>query len=302
VKALFGAYVSPALVNQMVEASDDPELGGTDAEITALFSDVEGFSAISEKLPPNELVSLMNDYLSEMTDLLQAEGGTLDKYIGDAIVMMFGMPLPVNDHAGRACVAALRMQERHKALRQRWVESGQWPEIVEQMRTRIGINTGEAVIGNMGSRVRFNYTMMGDSVNIAARCESSAKTYGVYTVVTEMTLTAALKTVPDLFYRKLDRVIFKGRSEIVEIYELWDATVDRSQAGLCRDAYEEGLKSYFKGAWELALVAFERAEQVEPTRGFASVTPSSVLSERCHAFIRDGVPQEWDGAYRMSIK
>ena len=302
VKALFGAYVSPALVNQMVEASDDPELGGTDAEITALFSDVEGFSAISEKLPPNELVSLMNDYLSEMTDLLQAEGGTLDKYIGDAIVMMFGMPLPVNDHAGRACVAALRMQERHKALRQRWVESGRWPEIVEQMRTRIGINTGEAVIGNMGSRVRFNYTMMGDSVNIAARCESSAKTYGVYTVVTEMTLTAALKTVPDLFYRKLDRVIFKGRSEIVEIYELWDATVDRSQAGLCRDAYEEGLKSYFKGAWELALVAFERAEQVEPTRGFASVTPSSVLSERCRAFIRDGVPQEWDGAYRMSIK
>jgi hypothetical protein len=124
----------------------------------------------------------------------------------------------------------------------------------------------------------------------------------VYTVVTEMTLTAALKTVPDLFYRKLDRVIFKGRSEIVEIYELWDATVDRSQAGLCRDAYEEGLKSYFKGAWELALVAFERAEQVEPTRGFASVTPSSVLSERCRAFIRDGVPQEWDGAYRMSIK
>ena len=153
----------------------------------------------------------MNDYLSEMTDLLQAEEGTLDKYIGDAIVMMFGMPLPVNDHAWRACVAALRMQERHKALRQRWVESGRWPEIVEQMRTRIGINTGEAVIGNMGSRVRFNYTMMGDSVNIAARCESSAKTYGVYTVVTEMTLTAALKTVPDLFYRKLDRVIFKGR-------------------------------------------------------------------------------------------
>jgi adenylate cyclase len=234
--------------------------------------------------------------------LLQAEGGTLDKYIGDAIVMMFGMPLPVNDHAGRACVAALRMQERHRALRQRWIESGQWPEIVEQMRTRIGINTGEAVIGNMGSRVRFNYTMMGDSVNIAARCESSAKTYGVYTVVTEMTLTAALKTVPDLFYRKLDRVIFKGRSETVEIYELWDATVDRAQAGLCRDAYEQGLKSYFKGAWELALVAFERAEQVEPIRGVASVTPSSVLSERCRAFMRDGVPQEWNGAYRMSIK
>ena len=301
-KALFGAYVSPELVDEMVESGRDPELGGTEAEVSALFSDVEGFSAFSEQLSPTELVPLMNEYLSAMTDALQAEGGTLDKYIGDAIVMMFGMPLPIKDHAARACAAALSMQERHAELRSQWVQSGQWPEVVEQMRTRIGINTGAAVIGNMGSRVRFNYTMMGDSVNLAARCESGGKSYGVYTLITGATLRAALERMPELFYRKLDRIVVKGRTEPVEIFELWDRTISRELALRCRESYEHGLQLYFKGEWAAALELFTAAEADEPSKAFAPTTPSAVLAQRCREFLENGGPENWDGAYRMQTK
>lgn len=301
-KALFGAYVSPELVDEMVESQRDPELGGTEAEVTALFSDVEGFSALSEQLPPDQLVPLMNEYLSAMTDALQAEGGTLDKYIGDAIVMMFGMPLPLKDHAARACAAALRMQERHAELRREWAQSGQWPEIVARMRTRIGINSGVAVIGNMGSRVRFNYTMMGDSVNLAARCESGAKSYGVYTMVTGATLRAALERMPQLFYRKLDRIVVQGRTEPVEVFELWDASVAREAAIQCRECYEDGLQLYFKGEWAAALERFIAAEPYEPAAAFAPTTPSAVLAQRCREFLESGGPEEWNGVYRMRTK
>ncbi len=301
-KALFGAYVSPELVDQMVESGRDPELGGTEAEVSALFSDVEAFSAFSEQLSPNELVPLMNEYLSAMTDALQAEGGTLDKYIGDAIVVMFGMPLPIQDHAARACAAALCMQEHHAELRRQWAQSGKWPEVVEQMRTRIGINTGVAVIGNMGSRVRFNYTMMGDSVNLAARCESGAKSYGVYTLVTGATLRAALSQLPELFYRKLDRIVVKGRTEPVDIFELWDRTISRELALRCRELYEHGLLLYFNGEWAAALEQFVAAEVHEPSKAFAPTTPSTVLAQRCCEFIESGGPVDWDGVYRMQTK
>lgn len=302
IKSLFGAYVSPELVDEMVDAQRDPELGGTEAEITALFSDVEGFSTLSEKLHPDELVTLMNEYLSAMTDVLHVEGGTLDKYIGDAIVTMFGMPLPVPDHAARACLGALRMQERHAQLRAEWRASGKWPEDVGRMRTRIGMNTGFAVIGNMGSKVRFNYTMMGDTVNLAARCESGAKSYGVYTMLSAETLKEALRTLPDLFYRKLDRIVVKGRSEPVEIYELWDQTIDRDQAEACKALYEVALEIYFSGNWQVALDKFRESEALEPLQGVGPTTPSAVLAARCELFVRGGAPDDWDGVYRMQNK
>lgn len=302
IKTLFGAYVSPKLVDQMVDAQRDPELGGTEAEVTSLFSDVEGFSALSEQLPPDQLVSLMNEYLGAMTDALQAEGGTLDKYIGDAIVTMFGMPLPVPDHAARACVAAQQMQERHEALCREWAASGKWPKAVTEMRTRIGVNTGNAVIGNMGSSVRFNYTMMGDSVNLAARCESGAKAYGVYTIVTAETLEAALKSIPDLPYRRLDRIIVKGRSTPVEVFELWNSTLDLEMAAQCREYYEAGLELYFDGQWAAALALLFEAGALEPSRAFAPTTPSAVIAKRCQRFLKAGGPKDWDGAYRMETK
>jgi len=302
IKTLFGAYVSPELVDEMVEQHRDPELGGTEAEITALFSDVEGFSALSEKLSPSELIRLMNEYLSAMTDAQQAEGGTLDKYIGDAIVTMFGMPLPIPDHAARACASALRMQERHAQLRRQWAEAGNWPAEVVNMRTRIGLNTGRAVIGNMGSRVRFNYTMMGDTVNLAARCESGAKTYGVYVMVTEATLGQALRSMPDLFYRKLDRIVVKGRTQPVEIFELWDKSIPKQSALKCREHYHAGLEFYFAGDWAAAAERFRAALPFEPGRGYAPTTPSAILLERCEEFSKTGAPPNWDGVYRMRTK
>ncbi len=302
IKALFGAYLAPKLVDEMVESKQDPKLGGAEAEITALFSDVEGFSALSEELSPDQLVSLMNEYLGAMTEVFQAQAGTLDKYIGDAIVTMFGMPVPVSDHAARACLSALEMQERHAALRVKWAQSGQWPESVHSMRTRIGLNTGHAVIGNMGSEMRFNYTMMGDSVNLAARCESGAKAYGVYTMVTESTLQAALGDGAALNYRKLDRIVVKGRRQPVEIYELWESTHSAATTAACKAAYEAALDKYFQGDWVAALGGFETAEASEPNKAYATITPSTVLAARCRQFIAEGDPPHWDGAYRMATK
>jgi adenylate cyclase len=302
IKTLFGAYVSPNLVSEMVESQRDPELGGTETEVTALFSDVEGFSAISEELSPHELVGLMNEYLGEMTETFQGEQGTLDKYVGDAIVTMFGMPYPVEDHAARACRSALRMQERHAALRAGWAEQAKWPEPVLRMRTRIGINTGEAVIGNMGSQMRFNYTMMGDSVNLASRCESGAKSYGVYIMVTASTLEQALSHGEQLLHRKLDRILVQGRSHAVDIFELWDDSVDREEAEICKREYEAALEHYFAGDWQRALEGFSKSEQFEPSAAFAATTPSRVLSMRCREFIANGAPDHWTGVYVMDTK
>ncbi|NBB78637.1 MAG: CHASE2 domain-containing protein [Verrucomicrobia bacterium] len=302
IKTLFGAYVSPKLVEEMVDSNQTPQLGGVESEITALFSDVVGFSALSEELSPGELVGLMNEYLSAMTEVFQGESGTLDKYVGDAIVTMFGMPVWIEDHAARACIAAVRMQEQHAQLRQQWANSGKWPRSVIEMRTRIGINTGNAVIGNMGSEMRFNYTMMGDSVNLAARCESGAKTYGVYTMVTESTLHAALATRSDLNYRKLDRIVVKGRRKPVIVYELWDGTISLEKIKACKPIYEAALDRYFQGEWVAALAGFEASAELEPARDFAPTTPSHLLAARCLEFIEKGGPEEWDGAYRLKAK
>jgi len=302
IKNLFGAYVSPSLVQEMVDSQRDPELGGTEVAITALFSDVAGFSEISESLKPSDLVALMNEYLGAMTETFQQEQGTLDKYIGDAIVTMFGMPYPVEDHAARACRSAIRMQERHAALREAWAKTGKWPENVLTMRTRIGINTGQAVIGNMGSVMRFNYTMMGDSVNLAARCESGAKTYGVYIMITEDTLHTALQYDGQLNYRQLDCIVVKGRSQPVNIYELWDGTVDADLMQACKTSYENALQCYLLGDWARALAAFESCLELEPARAYAPTTPSQVMAARCREFLQHGAPEPWDGVYRMTSK
>ena len=154
----------------------------------------------------------------------------------------------------------------------------------------------------MGSEVRFNYTMMGDSVNLAARCESVSKSYGVYTTVTETTLHAALAYGAKLNYRKLDCVVVKGRHEPVELYELWDSSIDEEATTTCKVAYEAALAHYFKGDWRVALAAFETSEMLEPSITFAPTTPSAVLAARCRQFIAEGDPKNWDGAFILTSK
>ena len=309
IKGMFGAYVSPQLVERMVDSGEDPRLGGHDAEITAYFSDIQGFSGFSEKLGSGPLVELMNEYLTACTDIVQAQGGTLDKYIGDAVVAMYGAPIPLPDHAYRACVATQLVHARLAELRAKWrAEGGRWPEIVWNMQSRIGLNTGVCMIGNMGSRTRFNYTMMGDNVNLAARMESGAKSWGAYTMATAATREACEAHGGDrVVFRALGRIVVMGRSQPVPIFEVAGLKETISPAAReCIGLFEEGLARYQQRDWDGAASRFRRSAALEPnqpgvTPGVKS-NPSLVylgIVEQCRV---EPPPADWDGTYVMKEK
>ncbi|MDP1589948.1 MAG: adenylate/guanylate cyclase domain-containing protein [Prosthecobacter sp.] len=300
ITGMFGAFVAPQVVKQMIASGEEPRLGGHQAEITAFFSDIAGFSSFSEKLTPERLVHLMNDYLTEMTDILHDNGGTLDKFIGDAIVGMFGAPLAFAGHAYHACRAALLIQKRQLELREKWRKEGDWPDIVFEMQTRIGLNSGQAIIGNMGSRRRFNYTMMGDTVNLAARSESGAKSYGVYTMITSETKTLAQGFKDDITFRFLDRIVVKGRSTPVEMYELVGFTSEISaETQECLAIYQQGIERYLAQDWDGAKALFQRSAQREIHQ---DSNPSLVMIKRCDDLKAEPPPQDWDGVYVMKTK
>jgi adenylate cyclase len=308
IKGMFGAYVSPQLVSRMVEAKEDPQLGGHEEEITAYFSDIQSFSSFSEVLPPAKLVELMNEYLTACTDIVQAQGGTLDKYIGDAVVAMFGAPLPLPDHAYRACVATQLVHQKLGELRAKWRGEGdKWPEIVWNMQSRIGLNSGLAVIGNMGSRTRFNYTMMGDNVNLAARMESGAKQYGVYTMIAEATKLACEKQGDRLVFRYLDKIVVKGRSIPVPIYEVVGLKETIApQTAECLEVYGQGIARYLAQDWGGAEALFKRSAALEPnqpgkTPGVEG-NPSLTLIKRCHVMREHPPGPGWKGDYVMKEK
>lgn len=310
IKGMFGTYLSKAIVDRMVASGEEPKLGGEQVELTAFFSDVQGFSSFSEILSPEQLVTLMNEYLGPMTDILEADEGTLDKYIGDAIVAMFGAPVHVGEHEHRACACALRMQIRLGQLRAEWKSQGdKWPKKVHAMRMRIGLNTGPATVGNMGSGKRFNYTMMGDTVNLAARCESGAKSAGVYTLVSEPTALAALaaKGVDPILFRRIDLWQVKGRAAPVMMYEpvcfASDATDDTRE---CVRLYEAGLDKYFARDFAAAKELFDRALPLEPLQPGRDEgvehNPAELMSERCAEYIAHPPAEGWSGVYVMTGK
>ncbi len=307
IRSMFGSYVSPMVVDQLIESGEMPRLGGHETEITMFFSDIQGFSNFSEILSPERLVVLMNDYLSEMTEILTGGTGTLDKYIGDAIVGMFGAPLRSDTHAHAAVVASIAIQNRQTALREKWKESGEWPEVVHHMRTRIGLNSGPAVIGNMGSAKQFNYTMMGDNVNLAARCESGAKSYGVFTMITGDTHAAAKAANDNVAYRFLDKIIVKGRTQPADVYEVVEfKKVLTDQQKECLEMFAVGVELYLKQDWDEAILIFEKSSQLEtwqPEKHVGVYTnPSLVLLERCRSLKIDPPGEDWDGVYRMMTK
>lgn len=306
IQGVFGSYVSPDVVNQIISSGETPELGGEKVEITILFSDIQGFSTFSEQLEPEALVELMVEYLSEMTDIVTDRGGTLDKYIGDAIDAMYGAPLPLEDHAYRGVLTAIEMQRMQLDLCERWKKSDR-PDLVKNMRTRIGLNTGPAVVGNMGSRRRFNYTMMGDNVNLAARFESGAKAYGVYTMITGETLQAARDTRDDIVCRLIDQIVVKGRTLPVEAYEVVEQKSRVEQETLeCISLYESAMDAYRSQDWETAIRRFEEAgrlERFQPDRDPGILTnPSRVMAARCRILEVDPPGDDWDGIYRMTTK
>ncbi|MCH8475439.1 MAG: adenylate/guanylate cyclase domain-containing protein [Opitutales bacterium] len=306
IKKMFGSYLAPELVAEMVESGTEPALGGEETEITAFFSDIESFSSFSEQMSARELVNLMNEYLSAAGEILQQEKGTLDKFIGDAMVAMFGAPLPLPDHSYRAVVTALRMLKNEKILREKWAaerESRGWPEMVSRLHTRIGIHTGPAVVGNMGSDQRFNYTMMGDTVNLAARLESGAKSFGVYLLVSGEVVEKCreqAKEQKEILFRPIDRIVVKGRETPVEIYEPIDFLDKASSRGKeLVDCFSEGLEAYRRGDFEQARTAFLESEKHEVRFGF---NPSRLFLDRVEVMRRDPPGPDWDGVFRMTNK
>jgi adenylate cyclase len=299
-KNTFGTYVSPDLIDQMYDSKQEPKLGGQAGYHTAFFSDIQSFSAFSEVLEPERMVALMNEYLTEMTDILLDHRATLDKYIGDAIVAFYGAPVPVDDHEYLACITSLAMENHLSDLRQKWAESGDWPDIVPNMRHRVGLNSGDMVTGNMGSNMRMNYTMMGDTVNIAARLEASAKQYGIYIQVAENTYNA----VKDEFeWRFLDNVRVKGKTQPVKVFELLAEKGKLSEEySKLIPVFNEGINFYLKQKWDKGLRTFKEAETMEEMFPTRPTNPSAVYIERCEYLKANPPGDDWDGVWTLTQK
>jgi adenylate cyclase len=292
----------------MIESGNEPKLGGDQVYMTAFFCDIQSFSTFSEQLSAEKLVQLINEYLSAMTHILTEHGGTLDKYIGDAIVAFFGAPVAQENHAYKACVVSQLMQLELEKLRKKWENEGnKWPEIVHHMRNRIGINTGQMVTGNMGSESRFNYTMMGDNVNLAARCESGAKQYGVYTMVTGETKHEAEKSGDNCVFRYLDRIVVKGRSRPVDVYEIMALKEHLTEKQHdCKQKFEAGIEAYQQQKWGRATRLFSESFELErfvpDTQSFIHTNPSLVYLNRCKKMKEKPPGKDWNGVYVMASK
>jgi adenylate cyclase len=285
----FQYYLHPSVVEQVVQHPEQLKLGGEAKELTVLFSDIRGFSGIAEQLQPEALVRLLNEYLSAMTRLVLADQGLLDKYIGDAIMAVYGAPLLVPDHAYLACHTAVHMVTTLQELQQHWRAQG-----LPRIDIGVGINTGAMVVGNMGSDLRFNYTVMGDAVNLASRLEGANKTYGTRIIISE----ATWEQVRDrLATRQLDVIQVQGKSAPSRIFEvLGFLPLPAVQATLVQ-RFEAGLEAYRARHWDEALHCFQRTLAEAPED-----RPSQLYIQRCAAFKVSPPPPEWDGVFIMPTK
>ncbi len=287
IRNAFSQYLSPDVVSQVTEHPETLILGGDKRYMTSFFSDIRGFTGFSEKLTPEELVSLLNRYLTIMTDIILETGGTVDKFEGDAIIAFWGAPLTLEDHAVRACSAALRCQHAHIDMNNRLSKEG-YPELF----TRIGLATGDMVVGNMGSSKRFDYTVMGSTVNLASRLEGANKVYGTSIMVQEETYRSAR----DRFvFRELDTIRVVGQQKPVTVYEL-KSTVDETTDELktLLSDYAAALDLYRKGLFIDAAEAFSAIP--DPT--------SAIMKQRCVEMAEKYAenPENWDGVFNLSSK
>jgi len=293
IRSAFAKYVSPAVVQQIAEDPAALRLGGQQRPVTVLFSDLAGFTSLAEKMDPEVLISYLNVYLSEMTDVVLQEGGTLDKYIGDAIMAFWNAPSEQADHAERALRCAVMMQRKMTDLNARWQEQG----FEDELLVRIGINTGTVVVGNVGGRDRFDYSVIGDAVNLAARLEPANKTYDTLIMASEYTLAQVDRSAFRL--RELDILAVKGKGEAVTVFEVVEMA-DTALAPEREEAlahFNEGLAAYRRRDWELAERYFEAALEAHPKDG-----PSRVYLERTRSHIANPPPADWDFVVRRTVK
>ncbi|MGC9312155.1 MAG: adenylate/guanylate cyclase domain-containing protein, partial [Sediminispirochaetaceae bacterium] len=292
IKNVFSHYLSTEVINDLLSNPDKLALGGEMKHISAVFTDIKGFSTISEELNPSELVALLNEYLTEMSDIILSQRGTIDKYEGDAIISFFGAPVDYKDHAEKACRAAVRMKKAEEALNKRFLDKKLSPAPVL---TRIGINTGPMVVGNMGTAQKMDYTIMGNAVNLASRLEGVNKQYGTWILASE---TTYLEGGKDFAARRLDRVRVVGIHEPVRLYELVDEKRDVSS--VMKEAieiFDEGLKLFEEWKWKEARDYFKQVLDMIPEDG-----PAEFYLKRCNKFIKKAPPKTWDGVYNLTLK
>lgn len=293
----FSTYLSKDIVDDLVNNPESLALGGSEKNVTALFSDIKSFSTLSEKLTAPQLVSVLNEYLTIMSDVILDNHGTIDKYIGDAIVSFFGAPMDVPDHAFKACASAIRMKQMEKKLNETRLADGTLPMPIL---TRIGINTGQMVIGNMGTDKKMNYTMMGNHVNIAARLEGVNKVYSSWILISENTWAEANsgEHEGELVARRLDQVRVMGINKPVQLYSIMGFTSEISvEEKESIDLFHQGLDLYLKREFTKAIALFKKAEKLNPED-----KAPEVFIERCNKFIKDPPAADWSGVMTMSTK
>ena len=291
IQGAFMHYVPKKVVQDLIGHPEKLALGGEERIVTVMFTDVAGFTSISEKLSPADLVHLLNEYLTEMTDIILANEGIIDKYEGDAIMAEFGVPVPFELHARYACEAALKMQKRLKEMRNKWKEENK-----PQLRARIGINTGEVIVGNMGSRDVFDYTVMGDHVNLGSRLEGANKFYGTNIMISEFTQNM----VQDTFLtRELDLIRVKGKEKPIKVFELIAAKEEQLDSNFIKmlEHYNKGIEYYRGQLWNEAIESFERCLELQPEDA-----PSTEYRKRCINYKFNSPGEDWDGVTVMTEK
>jgi adenylate cyclase len=288
IRSAFSYYVSSSVVSEMLKNPEKLKLGGDTKDLSVLFSDIRGFTTISEGLTPEALVHLLNEYLTAMTNVVFKYDGTLDKYMGDALMAIYGAPLDQPDHAYKACRSALDMMEELKKLNEKWVREGKTP-----LDIGIGINTGMMRVGNMGSEQRFDYTVMGDAVNLGSRLEGANKNYQTHILFSEFTY----ERIKDAFVcMELDSVRVKGKLRPVRIFQL----LGEDAPPALREAitsFHKGLSFYKMQKWDEGLEHFRAALDADKT-----LSPARLYVDRCLELKKTPPGPDWDGVFVMKSK
>jgi len=288
IREAFQHYVAPAVVNEILKKPDQLKLGGEKRRLTVLFSDIRGFTTISESVgDPEKLTRLLNIYLSKMTQIIFDKGGMLDKYVGDEVMAVYGAPLMTQDHALKACQTAIEMIEALLDIRKIWKQEG-----VSNLNIGIGIHTGEMIVGNMGSDRIFDYTVIGDNVNLGSRLEGSTKQYGTHIIISE---DVQKEIGGNLLCRELDFIRVQGKTKPIRIFELLVFAPKEYQDLF--DFFAKGLSLYRQKNWKEAASMFKIL-----TQRFPLDAPSLIFLERCEVYQENPPPQDWDGVFTMTTK
>ncbi len=297
IKGMFSQYLNPEIVNELIDHPDKLKLGGVRKNMTVLFSDLANFTTISEKIEPEVLVEILNNYFDEMTEIIFETKGTLDKFEGDAIMAFWNAPIDDEKHHFNASLAALKMKKKFLELKNEWT-----PKFGMDIELRIGINSGEMIVGNMGGKKKFDYTVMGDNVNLASRLESINKVYGSDIIISEFVHE---KIKDEFITRELDLIVVKGKTIPVKIFQLMDLKenpmilqIDKMKDLLKMiEHFEAGLNYYREKEFLRAIEELEKVFLINPDD-----KPTKVLIDRCFEYLNSPPPEDWNGVFESKIK